>query len=584
MYASRSGQIINTAKSTIYSGSITQGRLALIVNLLNFKLGSLPFNYLGVPLFKGKPKASLLQPIADKIHSKLSAWKASLLSIAGSVQLVKSVIQSILLYNITLYSWPVSLIKKIEKLMKNFIWSGDVDKKKLVTFAWKKICRPLSQGVLNLRSLTSLNKAANLKLCWSFINSQCSWAKLLQARVLRGKKVIQHHIFSSLWSCIKEEINTIFDNSIWLVGDGKDINFWNDNWCGSILSDFFNIPSHISQNLTSTVSDYIYNGEWYLPQQLPQHFNALSSLVHQVTIPIEPSKDKLLWKHTDTGDMQLADAYSFNLQQLQDLHWAKVIWNSTIPPSKSLLAWRLMHNKMPTDDNLKITGCALPSMCSLCCKKEESSFHIFFECEFAIKIWSWFANSLNLVLQFNSMEDINQVRFSNGQANWKSSISMIIANTSMSDGAAKENPGLAGCGGIFRNHVAEMLYCFAEPLGIATSFQAELCAVMTAIEVAHKMKWHNLWIESDSALVVLAFHKSNIVVTWNLMNRWRNVMSLFKQMNDIVTHIYREGNQVADSLANHGCTLSSFTFWYHAPDFIKVSMLNNKLVVRKRYL
>ncbi|PNX79615.1 ribonuclease H, partial [Trifolium pratense] len=82
MYASQSGQIINTAKSTIYSGSITQGRLALIVNLLNFKLGSLPFNYLGVPLFKGKPKASLLQPIADKIHSKLSAWKASLLSIA----------------------------------------------------------------------------------------------------------------------------------------------------------------------------------------------------------------------------------------------------------------------------------------------------------------------------------------------------------------------------------------------------------------------------------------------------------------------------------------------------------------------
>jgi hypothetical protein len=51
-YAIQSGQVINTAKSTIYSGSITQSRLNLIVNLLNFKLGSLPFNYLGVPLFK----------------------------------------------------------------------------------------------------------------------------------------------------------------------------------------------------------------------------------------------------------------------------------------------------------------------------------------------------------------------------------------------------------------------------------------------------------------------------------------------------------------------------------------------------
>jgi hypothetical protein len=70
--------------------------LQSIAGLLNFKLGSLPFNYLGVPIFKGKPKASQLQPIADKINLKLSAWKASLLSIDGRVQLIKSVIQSML--------------------------------------------------------------------------------------------------------------------------------------------------------------------------------------------------------------------------------------------------------------------------------------------------------------------------------------------------------------------------------------------------------------------------------------------------------------------------------------------------------
>jgi hypothetical protein len=87
-YALESRQVINTSKSTIYSGSISHGRLNLIVQLLNFNIGSLPFNYLGVPIFKGKPKASYLQPIADKIKLKLSAWKASLLSIAGRVQLV----------------------------------------------------------------------------------------------------------------------------------------------------------------------------------------------------------------------------------------------------------------------------------------------------------------------------------------------------------------------------------------------------------------------------------------------------------------------------------------------------------------
>jgi hypothetical protein len=82
---------------------------------LNFNVGQLPFNYLGVPIFKGKPKVSHLQPIADRIKLKLSAWKASLLSMVGRVQLVRSVIQSMMIYSISLYSWPVSLLKQVER-------------------------------------------------------------------------------------------------------------------------------------------------------------------------------------------------------------------------------------------------------------------------------------------------------------------------------------------------------------------------------------------------------------------------------------------------------------------------------------
>jgi len=109
--------------------------------------------FLGVPIFRGKLKVIHLQPVADKIVMKLSAWKASLLSMAIRVQLVRFVIQSMLTYSISLYSWPVSLIKELEKNIRNFIWSGNREKRKMVTVAWKKLCRPLNQGGLNLRSL-----------------------------------------------------------------------------------------------------------------------------------------------------------------------------------------------------------------------------------------------------------------------------------------------------------------------------------------------------------------------------------------------------------------------------------------------
>jgi ribonuclease HI len=370
-------------------------------------------------------------------------------------------------------------------------------------------------------------------------------------------------------------------------------------------------------------------------------FSNLSAIIHNVSIPLEDSSDKLLWKHSDSGDLELKQAYSFKLQQFQELPWAKRIWNLAIPPSRSLMVWRLMHHKMPTDENLMIRGCALPSMCNLCNKHIESSFHIFFECQFAIRLWFWLAGCLNITIQFTCMEDMwnlcdlnwspqskvtitaaiinllnsiwsarNQARFNNKSACWRASISWIIASTSLSgnstsklstcslrdfsflksfrinihqpkipilkevcwrppllnwykcniDGASSGNPGNSSCGGIFGNHEANFIFAFAEPLSIATSFVAELSGAMRAVEIAFQNDWKQLWIESDSALVVSAFNNPSRPVAWHLRNRWNNVLVLLRQMNCVITHIYREGNQVADMLANHGLNLSSMVF------------------------
>jgi hypothetical protein len=185
---------------------------------------------------------------------------------------------------------------------------------------------------------------------------------LLKDRVLRGRKTIQYHIYSSIWSSIKDEFDVIMNNSAWTIGNGEEINFWNDNWCGNSLSSQFNIPAHISSLISSKVSDYIIDGQWDIPIQLSQQFPHLRSIVYQVSIPFDHCPDKLLWKHTDDGDLQLKEAYLFNSHTWQELHWAKIIWCAEIPPSKSLFVWRLMNDKVPTDENLKYRGCFVPSM------------------------------------------------------------------------------------------------------------------------------------------------------------------------------------------------------------------------------
>jgi ribonuclease HI len=656
-YALESGQVISTSKSTIFSGSITPGRLALIVQHLGFKVGSLPFNYLGVPIFKGKPKACYLQPIADKIKNKLSSWKASLLSIAGRVQMVRSVVYSMIVYSISLYSWPVSLLKDLEKAIRNFIWSGDVDQRKLVTVSWKKVCRPFSQGGLNIRSLINLNKASNLLLGWNLLNSQSSWAVLLRDRVLRNNSHIHYHIFSSIWSSVKDELAGIRDNSTWLIGNGNNINFWNDDWWGNTLASHFNIPPNISSLLSSRVSDFVRNGTWCIPEALANIFPTLVTLVNEIPLPLEPDQDELLWKLTDDGRLTLKEAYKFKSHAWPTLSWASYIWSVDIPPAKSLLVWRLMLDKLPTDENLRQRGCQIPSVCNLCHRYEETSSHLFFSCDFAVHLWSWLAGCLDTTLNLVTKDNIwtlcesgwspqckvtlnaaiinliniiwfarNQIRYNNNLITATMAIGLIQAGTFLSgnntrkvssnsvkdllflkkfdinlhpprpplvkeiiwhpplpswlkcniDGASHGNPGASSCGGVFRDMHANFVFAFAEPLGHANSYYAELCGAMRAIEIAYNNDWSHLWLESDSSLVVGAFGRHVNNIPWSLRTRWKNMKTMLRKVTCIVTHICREGNQVADALANHGLSLLGFYTWSDPPDLVKDFLLRNK--------
>jgi len=256
-----------------------------------------------------------------------------------------------------------------------------------VTVSWKKTCKPVIEGGLGIRSLTLLNESSNLKLCCDLLNSQEDWAILIRSKVLRGRRVISHHIFSSIWSSIKMEFNTITSNCGWQLGDGSNINFWLDNWCGQPIASQLNIPSQLHSNLTAKVNDFIVNGQWNFPDSFIHYFPQAKFLAEQVTIPFEEAEDKLIWEPSSSGDLSFKQAYEFKYGTGQNIRWAKSLWSHDIPPTKSLLVWRIMHNKVPTDENLMLRGIQSPSICSSC-KMQCESIHLFFACPFAMKLWS----------------------------------------------------------------------------------------------------------------------------------------------------------------------------------------------------
>jgi ribonuclease HI len=78
------------------------------------------------------------------------------------------------------------------------------------------------------------------------------------------------------------------------------------------------------------------------------------------------------------------------------------------------------------------------------------------------------------------------------------------------------------------------------------------------IEIAFSKGWHNLWLETDSQLVMMAFN-SKSMIPWDLRNRWINCLELVKQMIFLKKkHMYRQGNSCADGFANLGFRFTTF--------------------------
>ncbi|CAJ2636465.1 unnamed protein product [Trifolium pratense] len=142
------------------------------------------------------------------------------------------------------------------------------------------------------------------------------------------------------------------------------------------------------------------------------------------------------------------------------------------------------------------------------------------------------------------------------------------------DGSALGSPGLASCGGIFRDYTATFLGGFSINIGNSYALHAELIGVMSAIEIAHSKGWNNLWIESDSQLVNLAF-KSAHIVPWKLRNRWFNCLTLTKTMHFRATHIYREGNCCADRMVALGINVNGFYWWDNVSPSVQGDYISN---------
>ena len=117
-----------------------------------------------------------------------------------------------------------------------------------------------------MRRLGQLNKALITNVSWRFVEDSTNWSTIMKAKYLDNSP-FSYHLFSNdllvgskIWTNIIRCRGLLREGVRWIVGRGKNIRFWEDNWVGGkplIYSKFSGLMGKLKAKIGLRVENYI---------------------------------------------------------------------------------------------------------------------------------------------------------------------------------------------------------------------------------------------------------------------------------------------------------------------------------------
>nr|GEZ94097.1 hypothetical protein [Tanacetum cinerariifolium] len=368
-----------------------------------FKEGTLLVRYLGVLLISKRLFVKDYHVLIDKARKRILDWKNKSLSLAGRLQLIKSVISSIQVYWASMFILSVFISNDIENMMRDFLWNFGVFKRGKSLINWKSVCKLKVEGGLCIKSLDSWNIALMSKHIWNVItNKESLWVRWVNTYRLKGRSfwdIPEKEGSCWTWKKILKIRWLIEEHIFHKIGDGRNTSLWFENWhpiCP--LSNFISKRMIASSglNLQSKVADVIKNGEWNWPVNLSNMFDALN--VISPPCISKGSNDKVVWKSCNGGllDFFVSNVWENIRMRGALVSWSNLVWFSQCIPRHSFVLWLAMHGKLKTQDNISHGDRNIRLLCTFCGKVADSHDHLFFDCSFPNSIRDILKNMVRL--------------------------------------------------------------------------------------------------------------------------------------------------------------------------------------------
>ena len=395
-FASISGLSANLLKSQCFFNNCDSALLTWFDNTYAIPHGCLPVKFLGVPLISKQLCIGDCMPLIERITDRINCWTTLLLSLAGRVQLLRSVLYAMISFWSRHFILPLGVHRLLQSLLTRFLWKGDTSSIGGAKVAWKDVCLPIEEGGLGLPNPLDWNRAQIMYYVWLIINKDESslWSRWVLSTVLKNKPfwiITTPFDCSWIWRQILALRDEVLSHISYDIGRGDSISLWFDPWChSSTLATGLSDPiiGYSYSNPGARVSDIIVEGSWCLPQPNPnqrrpsERFERWRQDFHYPSVN-SGRNDKLLWEGRACPLVNVRWIWDSIRRRTAVTPWWKAVWFKHGIPRFRTHSWLLCLGRLGTLDRLDNWNITDTTLCYLCVGGVESHNHLFLHCPYA---------------------------------------------------------------------------------------------------------------------------------------------------------------------------------------------------------
>ncbi|XP_058755068.1 uncharacterized protein LOC131628221 [Vicia villosa] len=274
------------------------------------------------------------------------------LSKAGKEVMIKSVLQAILSYVMSIYILPEAVISDIEKRLNAFWWCGGSNRNGIRWMAWDKLACSKREGGLGFRDFRAFNMAMVAKQGWFIMNnSQALVSRFSKARYFPKTTFFDANLGynpSFVWRSIWKAREVLTIGCRWSIGDGSHIKVMNEPWIRGRSEGAEEIL------MVPLLEDVI--------------------------------EDRLVWKEEQDGQYSVRSGCRVWKSRKKYYHperhkdnW-QGLWSILAPPRVKHLIWKICSGCLPSQVRLIQHHVPCPSTCRFCDVAEEDEWHVFIGC------------------------------------------------------------------------------------------------------------------------------------------------------------------------------------------------------------